>query len=64
MEKAQDWTDSEEVASILKRETFQTFYGNVTFDENGQSKVPFSALQYKRQSIINGDLTLQESVPK
>lgn len=62
LEKAQDWTDTEEVASILRRETFQTFYGNVSFDENGQSKVPFLALQYKKQQD-DSDLTLQEVFP-
>ena len=51
LEKAQDWTNTKEVASVLMNETFPTLYGYVSFDKNGQNMQPFLTLQYKKNEI-------------
>jgi len=48
LEKAIDWKDTNEIASILATETFETFYGDISFDVNGQSKSPLVTMQYHR----------------
>lgn len=48
MELAGDqWKNSTEISSILSQNIFSTLYGNIRFDENGQSKTPSLLLQYQ-----------------
>ena len=41
-----DSFDTDEVARVLATEEFATLYGRVSFDDNGQSKMPSLFLQY------------------
>lgn len=45
--------DSKTVASILATEEFDTVFGKLSFDENGQSKAPSLHLQYNENTEVN-----------
>lgn len=44
--------DSDKIASILANEEFDTLYGKLSFDSNGQSKAPSLFLQYDVNSTV------------
>eukprot|EP00797_Seminavis_robusta_P020412 Sro3117_g344100.1 Leu/Ile/Val-binding protein homolog 5 (606) ;mRNA; r:2-1821 len=46
MERADSFQDKERIRQILTRDTFTTVFGDVSFDNNGQGKVPSLLLQY------------------
>ena len=58
------WQNSTEVAKIISQQNFSTLYGNIFFDENGQSKTPSLLLQYQSGDtsieIISGEYKTAE----
>ena len=52
-----NWENSIAVAKLISENTFPTFYGNISFDKNGQSNAPTLVIQY------NGSMSLQTVYP-
>lgn len=52
LEKAgSDWMNHDKVSAILANDSFPTAYGNIQFDDNGQSSAPVLTMQYVSDDI-------------